>query len=377
MNAHPSSSAHSFNVETALARALEPLGFEPQELDYGVDLYDPTRRIAIQCQASTLGARDLRAQLVHLAVMLGAMPHVSRGVLVTRLRNIRPERLQSEWAQLRGVLRPDIAERIDIVALEENGHLVSLASSEDDGLLATLGQAVEVAFSSHQRRESASASWTPKTFRVWLVLLNAWLHGEKPLSIGTIAEAAACSSPTVTAALGRLADHGEVERSSSRGAAFKGMPRKSLDEILVLAPTLRPTRRYIDASGRPPDMDWLFRRVEKLALANVAVGGVVAARHFDPTFDLNGIPRLDLSLHGVEQLGWLEQVDPGLREAKPGDGKPALVVHHIASKGPRFETSNSSGVAIACPAETLLDLYDLRLTGQAQQLVRVLRGRSS
>ena len=120
----------------------------------------------------------------------------------------------------------------------------------------------------------------------------------------------------------------------------------------------------------------MLRRLEAKAPPNVGLGGVVAARHYAPEFDLQGLPRLDISVHGQESLEWLGSVEPALRRARDEELSPVLVVHRIVRPEPGFDRVSGSTLhrlSIAGRAETLLDLYDLRLIPQADAFVRVLR----
>ena len=58
-----------------------------------------------------------------------------------------------------------------------------------------------------------------------------------------------------------------------------------------MSDSLRRPMHYQDASGRPPDPAGLRRHLTTTAPRGLAVSGVVAARHHDADFDLNGLPR--------------------------------------------------------------------------------------
>ena len=60
---------------------------------------------------------------------------------------------------------------------------------------------------------------------------------------------------------------------------------------------------FADTSGRPSDPQALLRRIGAKAPAELAVGGVMAARHWDRDFDLHGIPRWQfLARPGISHL---------------------------------------------------------------------------
>ena len=154
-----------------------------------------------------------------------------------------------------------------------------------------------------------------------------------------------------------------------------GFPREAWSELLALSPTHRARIAFVDRTGRRPDPEALLRRLQKLAPPDVALGGVAAARHWDPHFDLRGLPRLDLSLAAGRQLdlGFLRRLDPGLGPLK-GEGSPVLVVHPLQRPAALFTPGDR--LPIADPVETLLDLSELRLDDQANALIERLERRA-
>ena len=330
-------------------------------------------RTIIDLKGVTAGARDLRASLLQLALALRERPGVERGVLVTRIGPMGGERILEELDKLDGVLRAELAGRLCIVGVHADGAIVM--PHRDDVLALIQDAAVEVLGGVAAR--PPLSRWTRKTFSIWLSLLESWLRDEGPVPLGVLGERADCTYPTVRTALERLENLGELRRHSSRGASFGNFPRRSLEEILVLGAEVRPGQAFIDASGRPPDMMRTLRRLRAAAPQHVALGGVVAARHHVQMFDLNGIPRIDVTVNGAGSLDWLEAVDPALQpvdQADMRDTTPILVVHRLDMGDPRFEPGADGGRAIVGRAETLLDLYDLRLTTQADEFVKSLCG---
>lgn len=367
----------SYDLEKAFGRLI---GDEYRPAESGrSSLYDfesRDRRTIIELKVSTLGARDLRANLLQLAIALHEMPEVARAVLVTRLGNMGAERVKDELRRLEEILRVDLGRRLCVVAAMDDRTVVLPQADQE---LSVLERAAQDLLARRPSKKTSSP-WTPKMFQIWLLLLDAWLRDEGPLPVGLLGSGTGCSYPTVNATLERLSEYGEVTRSSNRGAAFKKFPKRSLNEILVLADSLRPTTRYVDASGRPADTTRLVRRLLAVAPKSVALGGVTSARHYSTGFDLNGTPRIDLSVNGSGSFDWLEQVDPALRPIDPAEhrnGAPILVIHSFDRKEPRFDPAPDAGLPFAGPAETLLDLYDLRLTVQAEEFVRAMRGKMS
>jgi hypothetical protein len=223
----------------------------------------------------------------------------------------------------------------------------------------------------------APAPWSPKCFEVWKVLLNAWLECEGHLPIKELIRRSGCSLPTVATTLDRLQAHEEIERATNRSAGFVGMPRHSLSEILPFIDGLRHSRRFVDSTGGRPDPEGLLRRIRTKISSNklggVMIGGIPAARHYLPDFDLNGLPRVDLSLDGEDSIAWLKSLDPALRFARREERSPILVMHTYYRQVRHAGKLSSDPLPWAAPVEVLLDLLDLRLNSQAEDFVRTLR----
>ncbi len=111
---------------------------------------------------------------------------------------------------------------------------------------------------------------------------------------------------------------------------------------------------FADQSGRGIAPDWLLKRVRKVALPQVALGGVAAACAVDPTFDLVGLPRLDLTVHaarGEDAIGFVYKLDPALAPC-PTEHGAVLAIHHLTPMGTREEAPTES---TAQPQATLLE----------------------
>jgi len=359
---------------TALLRDLYPVTQSQVEHDLGYDLATADRRRVLHLKYSLQSVRDLGAILIRLASWLDGNTNLERATLVAYLPKMTSRRIHDEWVRGLGLFRPDIATRLGLVALTADGDFCSPDDAELRRLT-VLSRAALREKSPHDGQRSAGP-WSPKQFDVWMVLLEAWLRREAPLPIKDVLRRSGTSTATLKTTFDRLHARGEIERTSSRRASFAGFPRRSLGEMLPLFDGLRHTAWFVDASGRPPDLGGLLRRLASKAPPGVGLGGVEAARHYTPEFDLEGLPRVDISIHGQESLAWLRAVDPALRQARDGEAAPVLVVHRIirAESGFARATVPASGrMQIAGRAETLLDLYELRLISQADAFVRVLR----
>jgi hypothetical protein len=207
------------------------------------------------------------------------------------------------------------------------------------------------------------------------LLLKRWLLSEGPIKMKDLQQQCGASQPTVANALrhwGKL-----IERTSDRAVAITNFPRDAWSEILALAPRSRGTTGYADRSGRTNDLGRLVERMKrtKPRLTRVAAGGVLAAKRWDPEFDLHGIPRIDLTVHaprGELDLAFIRRLDPALAPTEdPRSG--IIVVHALTRAEPLFDRVEPKELQFADPVEVLLDLHELRLGAQADALIKRLR----
>jgi hypothetical protein len=138
--------------------------------------------------------------------------------------------------------------------------------------------------------------------------------------------------------------------------------------------TVHPTIRYADRSGQRRSPESLLRRASEIDRDDIAVGGVLAARHYYPALDLRGTPRLDLTLHsphGSADLSFVEQLDPALERTTSKDEPAALAIHVLRRQASFFEPG-VDGLPWADRVESLLGLYDARLEPQAHEFLDFL-----
>jgi len=314
--------------------------------------------------------RDLHAALLQLALVIEEHSEIDRAYLVASLPRMTHERAVHEWKRVLRVLRPRVAKRLAFVASGKT--LTVLPDDERAHRLALLVE--DFLRGDNTRKSPTERRLSGKFFEVWKVLFGAWLGSEGPIQVGDLAKRAGCSYPTVAKILDALQERRELERDSSRSVQLVGVPRQTLREVLVLQESLRSPIRFRDSSGRRPDVEFLLRRLEKIKPPRLALGGVVAARYYDPNFDLNGLPRLDVTLHSPAGLAWVSQIDPALTPMLTNMGEPVLVVHPLQRPKPEFVETSRRKLPIADAVETLLDLYEMGFNKQAEDLINVLRG---
>jgi hypothetical protein len=352
--------------------------FAPVEYakDEGYDFRMLDGRYVIELKFALVSSRDLYESVLRLVFALGEHPEIERGVLVANCSKMGRERLLFEWERIQKSLVPEVGKRLGLVAIAADGDVVVPDEPRQRQLLS-------IALETFPREETfpeskrAAERWSAKTFEVFKVLVTAWLRSEGLLPIWGIIKRSGCSHPTVRIVINLLERRKELIRGSDRSAGLAHLPRESLREVLVLADELRLTTRFVDGSGRRPDPIGLIRRLNEKKPEGVAFGGVAAARHYQPEFDLNGLPRIDLTIEGDRSLDWLAKVDPALKPVESSEQVPLLVVHRLLRPLAQFDEGTAGGLPFADPAEVLLDLYDLRLTEQAEEFVRSLRAKGT
>lgn len=333
---------------------------------------DDKSRHAIDIKAQLHSVRELHAAVAGLALGAAGARDIDAAWLLIRHTKLTPRRLREEWQAVLRVLRPEIAGKLAAVALTTSGPWFS----EGRPSLAALDRWVDRCM----RHDAADAEParvrssvpTGKFFDVWKVLLSAWLRKEGPLAVQEVSTRAGAAYPTVAQALKRLEHRGELRRRSDRSAELLRWPGKTYAEIGPLLPALRKTMWFIDRSGRVPEPGELLRRLHKVAPANIGLGGVEAARRLDREFDLLGTPRIDVSVHVPHgapiDLDFVRKVDPALAPTDAEMGA-ILAVHQLTRQQALFDDAGE-GLALADPAEIVLDLAELGLTTQLRELVR-------
>lgn len=353
-------------------------GLEAAPADSAIDYVSPGGARAVVVKEGLRGARDLRAAVFETAALLLERGSIREVCLTIEIRRISPDRLLAEWNRARAIVRPGIGERMRLVGLVQGSVVVDAVRPWTQKIAERLKSAV---IAPDAARATSRSMPSAKSVEVLKVLMNRWLRGQGSVTARELQRICGCSYPTVSDALSRLRQSKEIVREPDRSVRFVEFPRKSWDELLILSVPLRRPVRFGDASGRPSDPQDLLKRLCKMHPAHVAVGGVIAARRWDPQFDLHGTPRLDLSVHapgGDVDFGFIRRLDAALHELPPASEGGSLVVHPLVRSDPLFDGGmKKRGLPWADPVETLLDLHEMRLIDQAESLVRRLRRKAS
>lgn len=355
-------------IEGRVAAALRDFVSAPEGAPY--DLENPDGKRVIELKTGLQGVRDLDAAVLGLSKVLADQRGIHQAYLVVDLPRVTDDRLRAEWDSLHRVVRPDVMRRLTLIAVGRESPWVS----RDEPVarrIATVADAVLRPARLVRVEERSAPQPSRRFFEVFKLLLNGWLLRSGPVSTRYLMERTGFSYPTIADALRRLRQSGEIEGGRKRSVVLRAFPRQTWSELLVLSRSIRGTQLFADGTGRRPDPVDLLRRLRKAKPYGLALGGIVAARHWDPRFDLNGLPRLDVCVSRDDQA--LLRV--GLVPAKGPSTSPVLASHLVERADPLFVPDPKGALPYADPVETLLDLHELRLVDQADQLIERLRAR--
>jgi hypothetical protein len=369
-------------MDQRLTRWLkEDLRWRPRPAQRDFNFASADGRTIAQVRLKSEGLRDLRDGLVQLAGHIQQHRTVDRAYLLIALRRTSPQRVAEQWRRAKAILLPDIAKRLHLVAAVGR----EAVTDPDQPKLAAMGKRFlqittqlegggEPAWGKPRIADRAvSASW--RNLEVEKVLLHRWLLKEGAISMSDLAGEVGCSYPTVQQVVNRLESRGLIARERKRSVALKKFSRADWSELLTTWRAVYEPVRFVDVTRRTGGAEGLLARSRRQPPPGVALalGGVAAARHWDPAFDLNGTPRVDLVLHAEQSqhvdLDFVKRLDPALRPLG-GDvrGSVVLVVHPIRRRKALFAQKPGETLPFADPVETILHLNDLGLTAQAGDL---------
>ena len=288
-----------------------------------------------------------------------------RAFLVLVEPAVSEARLHEEWSKAKDVLSRTVADSLCLVVIkdgEPTGDVKEMPSSLKRRLN-RLCKSDEIG--RHLKR--------PKyQFEVLKLLVRQWLLGKGPVKTKWLMEKIDCSYPTVARVLDGL--RGELRFGPYRTIELARFPHKAWQELLALSDEVRATVRFKDTSGQPRSPKSLLKRLMRLDLENVALGGTMGAREWHPLLDLEGDPRFDICVHAPGSsldLDFVEKLDPALREIENPKEPASLVVHVVRRQMSFFDEERAVG-RLADPVECLLDLHELRLESQAREFVKFL-----
>jgi hypothetical protein len=309
--------------------------------------------------------RRLRTTLMEMARIASEGTASRRVVLVLAEPRITESRLQAEWDGAGSVIRPELFDRMSM-AIRLCSKWTGIPASPPRSQLAVLDQILK---HKHTRKPTRSSRGSEAYYEILRILIHQWLLGKGPITIKSLMEISGTSHPTVSKSLKRMAHC--LRRHSDRSVELRFFPRDEWARLLAVSGEVRDTVGFADRSGQARSPEALLRRLAKLERNDIAVGGVLGARHYQPSLDLVGDPRLDLSVHSarkVVDLSFVEQLDPALEKTTQRDQSPTLVVHTIRRAASLFQPGKG-GLHWADPVECLLDLQEVRLESQALEFL--------
>lgn len=324
-----------------------------------------------EVKAGVRGVRDVESALMQLARYL--IGHsAERGVLVLPDVVIREERLRHEWDGFAKVARIDLHQRMRIVG-ERDGQLFGIPDMPDAKVVGAIRKHL-----AKPRRESERPDRVRQAdfwyFTVVKLLMHRFVTTGEPMKIGDLATAAGCTYATVRRVLESLGS--VIERGSDRSARLRWFPRPELARLSAVAPRVRKTARFTDRTSSTRSAEQHLKRLQRLAESDVAVGGIIGARHYASDLDIVGVSRLDLSLgttwkrHKNAAADLARRIDPALLQTEDPLTPATLVIHQVPHAVDLFVAVGPT--RYADPIDCLLDLYEARLDGAARDFLHAI-----
>lgn len=319
--------------------------------------------------------RTLRGSLFRLAEIVAAEPGTS-GILLLTDSVVTEQRLLAEWEISTRVIREELWKRLSICLITHDGEFRGVPRPPKSEMQNVLREVAKHE-SSHLIEHGVRNDFA---FVVQKVLLHNLFASARAMTVGEIAMKAGCSFPTAAQVVRNLGSL--IERTSDRRVRLKYFPRDRFDRLAARSESARATIRFADMSGQPRSPESLVKKLEKLRPPNVAIGGVLGARHYLESLDLVGTTRLDLSVHaprGTLNLDFVSDLDPALRRVSDPQ-TPALVAIHAVRQNDSLFTERQKGLFWADEVECLLDLQEGGLQAQTGEffdwLARRAKGHS-
>ncbi|MGJ7523908.1 hypothetical protein ACSFA0_25790 [Variovorax sp. LT1P1] len=306
-------------------------------------------------------ARDLRSVLVNLAYTVNADPG-SEALAVLMNSRISESRLSQEMSMFESVVSPSVASRIKVVHGDDPSDAHGLCP--EPGFAAWLGDLM------HEQQSTVGRSATKHAVAGLLYLLL--LRQSQPVTAAHIGQLAGASHPTVAHVLKELEASGAIERSSGE-IHFKFFPKFSWTRWLNVEVATRKKVAFADRSGHARSPESMARRLAKLDMRGVAVGGLLGARHHYPGLDLAGSTRLDLVVHGTSMtpLSFVNDLDPALELSRNSADRHVIVVHFLP-RNESFFATDKQGNRWADPIVCMADLQEAGFDHQAEDLLQKL-----
>lgn len=316
-------------------------------------------RMTVQVTVGMRTARDLRSMLMDAAYSLRGSDKQTFLCLLFK-SGFSSRRLVQEVAQFQAVVREDLGRRVQVQALKSPADLIhALPPNIHDAEFEELQARIAEALSGKPTSSSREA--------VVGTLLHRWIKKLPPVKVAELAALSGASIPTVYAALTTI-EAACLQRDEERRVSLARFSADAWQKWLSIS-TDGPSAKFIDRSGSPRSPEKLARQLVKLGRQDVAIGGVLGAKHHFPGLDITAAPHLDVVVHGTQHtdLSFVEQLDPGLVRDDSIDAHGHVIVHFVNRPHSLFEIKE--GVVWADVLDCMVNLWDSHLVHQVENLI--------
>lgn len=310
--------------------------------------------------------RDLRNSLLDSVYQLKLSNDPNTQVFcVIAESKLTKRRVWGELEQFKSVIDPELVPRVHIAFVSED--LRSPVSDRSDNLSRWLMHFVD-----HQLPKDAPKGIAPRT--VFAHLVRSWLDGQEAIPVKSIQEATLLSYPTVAKVLEDLDAKRILMRTSDRRVGLIDFPWEEWRRWSTSGTSKQETLHYVDPTGLPVVVGRLASRLNPTAYPQLALSGVIGAKHYFPELDIRGQTRLDLVATGSADSfdhEVIRELDPAL-ELADAKAKEAAVVVHFPEQRSHTLFRVDGDKQWADPLDCLADLYEMHLDAQADEMVRFL-----
>jgi len=322
------------------------------------------KKVFLMIKNKIKSIRELREGIMELANSL-IQKEEYEAYLVLIDPKITISRMRDEWKKIKRIVRQGIVRRLAIIKYKDGQYNI-IGDNNNQKIEKILNQ-IDI---SEKEPEGIKIPNPNYYYELFKILIYQKLKKLGPVTSLRLSEIAGCSYPTIAKAKKRLKSI--LIENSNKKIELKSFPYKEWEKLLVIADQVRATMWFVDKSGKPRKPEYLIRRLQKLNLPNIAIGGVFGAKHYFPDINIIGLPRLNLSICFPTEdvdLGFINRLDPALSKVDSGREAANLVIHFIRRIEPFFVEDNN-GINIADPVECLMDLHEMRLELQAKEFIK-------